>query len=224
MSKPKEVVGEWGQRAQRSIIGLSGCLPWPDKAQKFGWRLIDITAPLLWRRGPALVQQFDQHVPALIRTSVLQYLLRQVFAQRANLGELDFLQGKSVQIEVTDREMKGLKANPSSHSHPIECKPRLVCVYQIQLTPERTLQVHAPNSEPSNQTYDVLFRADASALLSLVTQQADADTLFFRRQLLVSGDTETGLHLKNYLDQISVEPLLPAVLLQVAERLLAHAP
>ena len=81
-----------------------------------------------------------------------------------------------------------------------------------------------PNSEPSNQTYDVLFRADASALLSLVTQQADADTLFFRRQLLVSGDTETGLHLKNYLDQISVEPLLPAVLLQVAERLLAHAP
>jgi len=43
--------------------------------------------------------------------------------------------------------------------------------------------------------------------LLLATRKEDADTLFFRRQLKTSGDTELGLHVKNFLDGLEPETL-----------------
>jgi predicted lipid carrier protein YhbT len=43
---------------------------------------------------------------------------------------------------------------------------------------------------------------------TLATRKEDADTLFFRRQLKTSGDTELGLHVKNFLDGLEPETLL----------------
>lgn len=57
----------------------------------------------------------------------------------------------------------------------------------------------------------VTVRARSLALWRLLRGEEDADRLFFERALVMEGDTEYGLMLKNTLDAIG--PLLPASLL-----------
>jgi len=49
--------------------------------------------------------------------------------------------------------------------------------------------------------------------LQLATGTEDSDTLFFRRHLKMTGDTELGLFIKNFLEGISIDtlPLQPAL-------------
>jgi O2-independent ubiquinone biosynthesis accessory factor UbiT len=54
--------------------------------------------------------------------------------------------------------------------------------------------------------------ATAAVLWSLAEAAEDADTLFFERKLLMQGDTEYGLLLKNTLDAIG--PLVPEFLVR----------
>ena len=51
---------------------------------------------------------------------------------------------------------------------------------------------------------DVTFTACAADYVLLATRRADPDTLFFERRLLIEGDTETGLRLKNLLDAVEL--------------------
>jgi len=64
------------------------------------------------------------------------------------------------------------------------------------------------------ETHDLVFRANLSAFLQLLSRQEDPDTLFFKRSLTVEGDTELGLTVKNMLDAIDW-PELPALLRQL---------
>jgi predicted lipid carrier protein YhbT len=56
----------------------------------------------------------------------------------------------------------------------------------------------------SDASVDVTFSANAGDFQRLATRRADPDTLFFDRRLLIEGDTETGLTLKNILDAVEV--------------------
>ncbi|MEP7180762.1 MAG: SCP2 sterol-binding domain-containing protein [Betaproteobacteria bacterium] len=51
---------------------------------------------------------------------------------------------------------------------------------------------------------DVVFAATAADLLRMATRRIDPDTLFFERRLMIEGDTETGLRLKNLLDAVEL--------------------
>jgi len=51
---------------------------------------------------------------------------------------------------------------------------------------------------------DVTFTATAADLLRMATRRSDPDTLFFERRLMIDGDTETGLRLKNLLDAVEL--------------------
>jgi predicted lipid carrier protein YhbT len=55
---------------------------------------------------------------------------------------------------------------------------------------------------------DLSFRANLSAFLQLMARQEDPDTLFFKRELSIEGDTELGLVVKNMLDAIEWPQLL----------------
>lgn len=55
------------------------------------------------------------------------------------------------------------------------------------------------------------FRASARDFAALAAREADADTLFFNRRLVVEGDTEVALLVKNSLDGIEA-PRTRAVL------------
>ena len=55
---------------------------------------------------------------------------------------------------------------------------------------------------------DLAFAANLSAFLQLLARQEDPDTLFFNRELEITGDTELGLVVKNMLDAVEW-PSLP---------------
>ncbi|MCM8595195.1 SCP2 domain-containing protein [Accumulibacter sp.] len=59
-------------------------------------------------------------------------------------------------------------------------------------------------------TADLRFQANLAAFLQLLARQEDPDTLFFRRELSIVGDTELGLVVKNMLDAIEW-PSLPTL-------------
>jgi predicted lipid carrier protein YhbT len=61
---------------------------------------------------------------------------------------------------------------------------------------------------PSAPEVALTIRARAAALWRLARGEDDADRLFFERALVMEGDTEYGVALKNVLD--AVGPLLPA--------------
>lgn len=63
--------------------------------------------------------------------------------------------------------------------------------------------VFHPDREP-----DLAFAANLSAYLQLLARQEDPDTLFFNRELEITGDTELGLIVKNMLDAVDW-PRLP---------------
>jgi predicted lipid carrier protein YhbT len=63
--------------------------------------------------------------------------------------------------------------------------------------------VFRPTREP-----DLAFAANLSAYLQLLARQEDPDTLFFNRELEITGDTELGLIVKNMLDAVEW-PRLP---------------
>jgi len=49
---------------------------------------------------------------------------------------------------------------------------------------------------------DLTIRSSASGFLALALRREDPDTLFFTRRLVMTGDTDLGLVVKNVLDAI----------------------
>lgn len=62
---------------------------------------------------------------------------------------------------------------------------------------------------------DVTIRGDLKSFILLASQREDPDTLFFQRDLVIEGDTDLGLHLKNLLDAFDWEGLAPEYLFAV---------
>ncbi len=85
---------------------------------------------------------------------------------------------------------------------------RTVEVEMIELGVRVRLQLgpHGFVVAPSAQPVALTVRATANALWRLVRGEDDADRLFFERALVMEGDTEYGVALKNVLDAIG--PLL----------------
>ncbi|HWS76308.1 MAG TPA: SCP2 sterol-binding domain-containing protein [Quisquiliibacterium sp.] len=57
---------------------------------------------------------------------------------------------------------------------------------------------------PAGAEAALCFTANASAYLQMLARQEDPDTLFFHRRLLVEGDTDLGLLVKNLLDRVEL--------------------
>lgn len=58
-------------------------------------------------------------------------------------------------------------------------------------------------------TADLTLAATAEDFLALALAREDPDTLFFSRRLVMEGDTELGLLVKNTLDALEFKPSLP---------------
>ncbi|MGB6241770.1 MAG: SCP2 sterol-binding domain-containing protein [Castellaniella sp.] len=61
---------------------------------------------------------------------------------------------------------------------------------------------------------DLTLRADAVDFYHLLQRTEDPDTLFFSRRLVIEGDTELGLMVKNTLDAIDMAVFHPKVVLR----------
>src|SRR5690554_2221594 len=59
------------------------------------------------------------------------------------------------------------------------------------------------------QAGDATLRSDQESMLQILHGEVDPDTLFFRRKLLITDDTELGLYIKNMIDTIDLTKRIP---------------
>jgi predicted lipid carrier protein YhbT len=118
-------------------------------------------------------------VPLSLKTLFISNALNTIFATALKEGELDFLAHRVMNVLVTDAELR----------------------FSVMLD-QNKLRV---GNEVAKA--DVTIEGTIYTFLLLATRREDADTLFFRRRLKTSGDTELGLHIKNFLDALEPETL-----------------
>jgi len=127
-------------------------------------------------------------VPFVVQRLALQHALNRWLAVPLRAGEFELLRGRWLCLRVRDL---GLAWN---------------------LTLGRDGLLIAPQA-PAQVTISGNWRE----FLLLASRQEDPDTLFFRRRLVLEGDTELGLALKNLIDSLDSD-LLPAWLWRNLER------
>jgi predicted lipid carrier protein YhbT len=123
-------------------------------------------------------------IPARVHSTALVLVLNQIFARPLREGELDFLEGRMVEIRIPD----------------------------ARVTLRLTLRGGRLEAGPSKGPADTQIEGSAFDFLCLATRQEDADTLFFNRRLRFAGDTELGLYVKNFLDGFEPPGELAAIL------------
>ncbi|EHS90851.1 ubiquinone anaerobic biosynthesis accessory factor UbiT [Klebsiella oxytoca] len=141
--------------------------------------------------GPSLISVPVKLAPFALKRQVLEQVLSWQFRQALADGELDFLEGRWLSIHVRD----------------------IGLLWYTSVINGRL--VVSPEAEA-----DVSFSADASDLLMIAARKQDPDTLFFQRRLVIEGDTELGLYVKNLMDAIELEQMpraLRIMLLQLAD-------
>ena len=79
--------------------------------------------------------------------------------------------------------------------------------------------------QASDGPAEASVRGSATDLMLLASRMEDADTLFFQRRLVLTGDTELGLTVRNLLDRLPWQdlPLAQRIALQRGSRLLRAA-
>ncbi len=115
-------------------------------------------------------------VPGFIQTGTFVTLLNRLLGQELKDDELDFMSGKVVEINVTD----------------------------AGITLRFTLQRNQFRSAQQQAKTDLAIAGTVYDFLLLLSRKEDSDTLFFNRRLKLSGDTELGLYVKNFLDGMDV--------------------
>ncbi|HBS6012290.1 SCP2 domain-containing protein [Klebsiella pneumoniae] len=141
--------------------------------------------------GPSLMSVPVKLAPFALKRQVLEQVLGWQFRQALAEGELEFLEGRWLSIHVRDIGLLWYTSVVDG---------RLVVSQQADA--------------------DVSFSADASDLLVIAARKQDPDTLFFQRRLVIEGDTELGLYVKNLMDAIELEQMpkaLRVMLLQLAD-------
>ncbi|HIF7239778.1 TPA: ubiquinone anaerobic biosynthesis accessory factor UbiT [Klebsiella pneumoniae] len=141
--------------------------------------------------GPSLMSVPVKLAPFALKRQVLEQVLSWQFRQALEEGELEFLEGRWLSIHVRDIGLLWYTSVVDG---------RLVVSQQADA--------------------DVSFSADASDLLMIAARKQDPDTLFFQRRLVIEGDTELGLYVKNLMDAIELEQMpkaLRVMLLQLAD-------
>ncbi|MCM5721836.1 ubiquinone anaerobic biosynthesis accessory factor UbiT [Klebsiella pneumoniae] len=141
--------------------------------------------------GPSLMSVPVKLAPFALKRQVLEQVLSWQFRQALAEGELEFLEGRWLSIHVRDIGLLWYTSVVDG---------RLVVSQQADA--------------------DVSFSADASDLLMIAARKQDPDTLFFQRRLVIEGDMELGLYVKNLMDAIELEQMpkaLRVMLLQLAD-------
>ena len=123
------------------------------------------------RRFAPLLRMVPERWPRSLAAAAVAHVL----ALPLQRGELDFMQGKRLGIEIVDLGLR----------------------WVFELDGRHLRATSAPA--------DATVRGSAADLLLLAGRLEDADTLFFQRALVVTGDTELGLTVRNLLERLPWE-------------------
>ena len=147
---------------------------------------------LILRAGDPLLP-LGRHVPFMLQKLVIEKAMARLFAEPLQDGEFDVLQGRWLRIEVSDLGMAWSLTRDA---------------VGLRLARESSV--------------DVCIRGNWKEFLLLASRQEDPDTLFFRRRLVIEGDTDLGLAIKNLVDSLDSD-LMPPRLWQLISWLGAAA-
>jgi len=126
---------------------------------------------------PAVFAAPFRLIPSRFHSKGLAVILNRILIQQIREGDLDFLQGRSLQIRVTDAGIS----------------------YYLSMRKEKLIEL------PEIKAADLRVESSVYDFLNLAARQEDPDTLMFQRRLVMQGDTELGLELKNFLDGLDIE-------------------
>ena len=128
---------------------------------------------------PSIARKPLAWIPLPIKAKAITGAMNAMFAELLKAGELEFLAERVMNVIVSDAELR----------------------FSVRLD-QNKLRAGVEASEA-----DLTIEGTVYTFLLLATRKEDADTLFFRRQLKTSGDTELGLYVKNFLDGLEPETL-----------------
>ncbi len=152
--------------------------------------MLDKLRARLVRRGPSLLRLPIKFTPFALQRQLLEQVLRWQFREALAEGDLTFLAGRWLKIEVSDLGLQ----------------------WYMTLEADRLVVSREAKA-------DVSFTGNANDLILIAARKEDPDTLFFQRRLRIEGDTELGLYVKNLMDSIDLDTmpaLLRTALLQMA--------
>lgn len=150
---------------------------------------------LRWLPPPARFAPWLKALPAPMQHRWLERAIARVLAAPMAAGTLDFMQGRRLGIHVSDLDLRWVIEGGDGR-----------------------LRVGGGESE-------ACVRGSATDLLLLASRLEDADTLFFQRRLILTGDTELGLTARNLLERLPWEsvPLGLRIALHRGARLARNA-
>ncbi len=130
-------------------------------------------------------------VPTMLNSTILVTVLNKLLIEPIKEGELDFLNKKVLLIKIQDAELE----------------------FRLTMIGDRLIACNhrSPDINIEGKLYDFLL---------LTTRREDPDTLFFNRRLRLTGSTELGLYLKNFLDSLEPEEYLGSVLKYLEQMML----
>lgn len=131
------------------------------------------------QRMPGLLKLPVNLVPFAMQRPILEAALNRLLDEAIEDGDLDFLEGRWAAIHVRDLDKRWFITNHAGR-----------------------LQVAS-----SALRHDVCFSGNLNDFVLLMGRQQDPDTLFFQRRLVIEGDTQLGLEIKNLLDNIDYEEI-----------------
>lgn len=114
-----------------------------------------------------------------LQKPVLEAVLRRLLSDAMIDGATDFLSGRWVQIVVKDIGVSWFVT--------VDNKGPRVSRYGVQP--------------------DVTISGNVSAFVQMTARTEDPDALFFQRRLVIEGDTELGLNVKNLIDSVDFDRL-----------------
>ncbi|MGD9583445.1 MAG: SCP2 sterol-binding domain-containing protein [Lysobacterales bacterium] len=126
---------------------------------------------------PVRLEPLLRLLPRAVQARAIEFAIARVLARPLANGDLDFMQGRRIGIEVSD----------------------LGLAWVIEWHQQR-LRVCPPGT-----VAEASVRGSATDLLLLTSRLEDADALFFQRRLELTGDTELGLTARNLLDALPWE-------------------
>ncbi|WP_273207621.1 ubiquinone anaerobic biosynthesis accessory factor UbiT [Marinobacter subterrani] len=114
----------------------------------------------------------DRRIPMPFKQLAAEAPLNRLFAQAIRDGEFDDFEGRRIRLEVNGGQ------------------------------PGITLGFWAGRLRVIDGPGEATIRGSLAAFKTLAERRQDPDQLFFQRRLIIEGDTELGLGLKNLLDSL----------------------
>ncbi|MCW8884309.1 MAG: SCP2 sterol-binding domain-containing protein [Motiliproteus sp.] len=144
-------------------------------------------APIqLAKKLPMLLARNAGRLPFGLQRTVLLKTMEQAFKEPLEDGDFEFLEGKWMKVEISDINL---------------------CWF-FSYEDEQLIV-------SDNEIENAGIRGNLKEFILLASRQEDPDTLFFQRRLMIEGDTEVGLEVKNLMDGVDHDgfpPLLKLII------------